>query len=369
MAEPLKYMYDKSFISELIGFSEHIIPGFDAVKFSTHFFNPYWDSLELKQRVKHVADAMADQLSGNYLRDIEVVTQLTKHIMVQLNGATTFTHIFIADYIERYGINHPEESLNAMEYATIISSCEFAIRPFIVKYPDMVMSQMLHWTNHPHASVRRLASEGCRPRLPWGMALVAFKKDPSPILPILEQLKNDPSEYVRKSVANNLNDIAKDNPEVVTDIIKAWKGSSKETDWILKHGSRTLLKKADKHTLSLFGVSAVSSATVTDLKVKHDIINIGGVLQFSFVLMHKEKLATVLRVEYLIYYRKSNGSLSKKIFKVTEQAFQSIKPQTISRKQSFKDMTTRKHYAGEHQLAIVVNGVELSKTSFMVNKD
>lgn len=366
MAEPLKYMYNDRFFKQLTLHCAEIIPGFNAGLFNANFATAEWEGLELKQRVRHAAKALAGQLTGKYKQDIKVVTQLIKHIQKELGDVSTFQHIFLADYIELYGIDHPVESLKAMEYATILSSCEFAIRPFIVKYPEQVMAQMLAWTQHKHASIRRLASEGCRPRLPWGMALAAHKKDPAHVLPILEALKNDPSEYVRKSVANNLNDIAKDNPDVVKDIIKRWQGNSKETDWILKHGSRTMLKKADEHTLSLFGVSAVKSVQVKDLAVKNASISIGGELNFSFTLSHKEPKPTLLRVEYMIYYMKASGTPGKKIFKVTENTFEPNKPYTIARKQSFKDMTTRKHYPGLHQLAIVVNGVEQAKVSFDV---
>ncbi len=366
MAEPLKYMYNDRFFKQLTRHCSEIITGFNAAQFNANFATPEWEGLELKQRVRHVAHAMAVQLTGNYKQDIKVVTNLIKHIQKELGEVSTFQHIFLADYIEQYGIDHPVESMKAMEYATILSSCEFAIRPFIVKYPQQVMAQMLEWTKHKHASIRRLASEGCRSRLPWGMALVAFKKDPAPILPILEALKNDPSEYVRKSVANNLNDIAKDNPDVVKDIIRRWQGNSKETDWILKHGSRTMLKKADEHTLSLFGVSAVKSVQVIDLTVKSGSINIGGALNFSFILSHKEPKPTLLRVEYMIYYMKASGTPTKKIFKVTENTFEPNRSYAITRKQSFKDMTTRKHYPGLHHLAIVVNGVEYEKIDFIV---
>ncbi len=366
MAEPLKYMYNDRFFKQLTRHCADIIPGFNAAQFNANFSTPEWDGLELKQRVRHVANAMAAQLTGKYKQDIKVVTQLIRHIQKELGDISTFQHIFLADYIEQYGIDYPVESMKAMEYATILSSCEFAIRPFIVKYPEQVMTQMLEWTKHKHASIRRLASEGCRPRLPWGMALVAFKKDPSTILPILEALKADPSEYVRKSVANNLNDIAKDNPDVVKDIIRRWQGSSKETDWILKHGSRTMLKKADEHTLSLFGVSAVKTVQVKDLTVKNPSISIGSELNFSFMLTHKESKPTLLRVEYTIYYMKASRTPTRKIFKVTENTFEPNRSYPIARKQSFKDMTTRKHYPGLHQIAIVVNGVEYEKIDFAV---
>jgi 3-methyladenine DNA glycosylase AlkC len=152
-------------------------------------------------------------------------------------------YIFLPDYIEQYGLEDFESSVKAIENVTRFVSCEFAVRPFILKYGGTMMKKMRTWSLHKSYHVRRLSSEGSRPRLPWAISIPELKKDPSPILPILENLKNDPSEWVRRSVANNLNDIAKDHPGLVIELARKWKGISRETDAIIKHGSRTLLKK------------------------------------------------------------------------------------------------------------------------------
>lgn len=356
-------MYNRQFVDELTQYCAATIPHFNKKRFLSAFFNKHWDTLELKQRVRHLAQTLASELSGNFKRDIKTVVDLTRHVLKTTGKENTFHYIFLADYVELYGMEHPAESFRALEDITVLSSAEFAIRPFIACYTDMAMKQMLQWAKHKHPSVRRLASEGCRPRLPWGMALRAFKKDPTPVLPILETLKNDPSEYVRKSVANNLNDIAKDNPQVVKDIITRWQGISKETDWIVKHGARTLLKKADEHTLSLFGVSDISSVAVSKLALGNKKIRIGDELSFSFNVLHKEPAGAKLRIEYIIYYKKA-GSTSKKVFKITESTFEPQVQYNISRRQSFKDMTTRRHYAGRHELAIAVNGAEKARVKF-----
>jgi 3-methyladenine DNA glycosylase AlkC len=274
--------------------------------------------------------------------------------------------MFLPDYIEQYGRGHLKESLDAMEVITKLCSCEFAIRPFIAAHTDDVLKQMLLWTTHTHPSVRRLASEGCRSRLPWGMALAAFKKDPAPLLPILERLKNDDSVFVRKSVANNLNDIAKDNPDLMLAIAERWMGESKHTDWIVKHACRTLLKKADTRALSLFGLSATPACTVDSLQLTSESIAIGDSLNFSFSLTNDDKENKVFRVEYVISYVKANQKQSKKVFKITENTYHPGASVRFRRKQSFADMTTRKHYAGIHRLAIAVNGVEKAGIDFEV---
>jgi len=233
---------------------------------------------------------------------------------------------------------------------------------------DAALKVMKGWCSHGHPSVRRLASEGCRPRLPWAMALPALKKDPSPILPILEKLKNDPSEFVRKSVANNLNDITKDNPDVAIRIAKKWKGYSRNTDWIIKHGCRTLLKKANNDALQLFGLDSSLACSVTDFKLRSKNINIGDHLHFAFILVNEEPNDVALRIEYIINYAKANNKQSRKIFKVTENTYLPGKPVLFSRKQSFADMTTRKHYPGRHTISIVVNGVEKAMVAFEVKE-
>src|SRR5688572_14204950 len=148
---------------------------------------------------------------------------------------------------------------------------------------------MLKWSKHARRHVRRLSSEGCRSRLPWAMAIPALKKDPSPILPILENLKNDESLFVRKSVANNLNDIAKDHPQVVLELVKKWKGNSEQTDWIIRHGCRTLLKKADQNVYALFGLNGKTNCEVNNLKLSKTKIKIGERLGFSFGLKNAGK--------------------------------------------------------------------------------
>ena len=274
--------------------------------------------------------------------------------------------MFLPDYVEKYGLANTDyqTSIHAIEQITQFTSCEFAVRPFIIQYPQKMMQQMLVWTTHESEHVRRLASEGCRPRLPWAMALPSLKQEPSPILPILTQLKNDPSEYVRRSVANNLNDITKDNPEIVLQIAQGWKGESPQTDRILKHGCRTLLKQGNTTVLQLFGFGAVDGIALSNFRILTPSVKIGDYLQFSFELTNKAPQPILLRLEYGLYYLKSNGSLSRKVFKISEKQYDGQRTTTILRKQSFRLITTRQFYTGQHQLSIIVNGRELAKESF-----
>ena len=195
------------------------------------------------------------------------------------------------------------------------------------------------------------------------MALPPLKKDPTPILPILESLKNDPSEYVRRSVANNINDIAKDNPEMVIEIAKKWKGISKEVDWVIKHGSRTLLKQGHPEILKYYGLGH-EGLEVSDFTIQTPKVAIGEYLEFLFKIKNTDTKPRTIRLEYGLYYLKKNGNQNRKVFKISERELTAGEEILIERKQSFKVITTRVFHKGEHRLSIIVNGVEKEELSF-----
>ncbi|MFN4150815.1 MAG: DNA alkylation repair protein, partial [Candidatus Sericytochromatia bacterium] len=365
MTELFKNIYNKTFFDSFNIALTNNIPNFDKDKFNSDIFSNDWEQKELKQRMRHISTVLKDHLSSNYRENIFYITKIIEYIKQSNFKESSLEYMFFADFVEQYGLNHLDVSLNAIEFITQFISCEFAIRPFIQKHPNKTLEKMKEWSLHENHHVRRLASEGCRPRLPWASALPDLKKDPSSILPILENLKTDESEYVRRSVANNLNDISKDNPDIVLNLLQKWKGISKETDWVIKHGSRTLLRKADPQVLSIFGMSNKINCKVSDLNIKNEIISIGDHLEFSFNLSNLAKEDLRARVEYAIYYVKANGKQSKKLFKITENVYKHKEVYKFNRKQSFRDMTTRKHYIGTHKLSIVINGNELIEKEFI----
>lgn len=366
MAEPLKNLYSTSFIQSMALSLKHVFPELNKKAFVQSIFDGDWERKELKQRMKHLAHVLQQYLHQNYKDDINTIIKWVHVLRSQSEIQQSFLYLFLAEYVEIFGRKDVTLSMKAIEEITQYTSCEFAIRPFLIADPEKVMKYMFKWSTHKNENVRRFSSEGCRPRLPWGMALPAFKKDPSLILPILENLKNDPSEYVRKSVANNLNDIAKDNPQVVVEIIKKWKGQSKHTDWIIKHGARTLLKKAHGEVLGLFDLNANVACAVINLELDKKKVKIGETLSFSFCLNTDSKKDTKLRIEFGIYYMKGLGKTSRKLFKITENTFLKGSEIVFNKKISFKDLTTRKHYSGRHKLAIVINGNELCEKEFLV---
>ena len=187
------------------------------------------------------------------------------------------------------------------------------------------------------------------------------------ILPVLEKLKNDESETVRRSVANNLNDISKDHPQLVLDICERWFGHSKHTDAVIKHACRRMLKAGDKRALMLFGYGDPTGIHLNNLGFDKEELFIGDNLQVSFELTIKENKAYKVRLEYGVYFMKANGKWSRKVFKITENTYAPGRHE-FSKKHSFADQSTRKHYPGEHHIAIIVNGEEKSKASFEVKE-
>lgn len=362
MPEPLKNYYNESFFDTLAARLAKVIKGFDKKEFNKKIFSDSWKNLELKQRMRHIATVLHHFLPKDFAKAADILINYVDLVLDGREGQMDFLHMFLPDYVELYGIHDYENSMRAFERITQFSSAEFAIRPFIIKYPQ-AMKQMLAWTKHPNPYVRRLSSEGARPRLPWAMALPALKKDPSPLLPILENLKTDPAETVRRSVANNLNDIAKDNPQLVMDIVERWQGTHPNTDWIIKHGSRTLLKKGHHDALDAFGLKRDLKITTGNVAVSPGKLKIGQSASLAFDVTLKDKAPQKLRVEYGVYYVKANGAANRKVFKITENTYAPGKPVSFARKLRFDDMTTRKHYTGHHKISIIINGKELGETS------
>lgn len=256
--------------------------------------------------------------------------------------------------------------MKALERFTSRSSAEFAVRPFLLREPERMMQQMTTWAGHQSEHVRRLASEGCRPRLPWGQALPVFKRDPAPVLAVLELLKADPSLYVRKSVANNLNDIAKDHPDVVIATAQRWKGTHPDTDWIVRHGCRTLIRKSIPEVMAMFGYADETDGgpLVTGASFTTDpaVLKLGDSCELSYALQLREGDPVRVRIEYGIDFVKARGQVSRKLFLLSDKTVPGGTHLTGTRTHRFADLTTRRHYAGTHRIALLVNGQEAAYT-------
>ncbi|WP_207432067.1 DNA alkylation repair protein [Sabulibacter ruber] len=366
MPTPLKEVYSPRFYDQFGQVLQMVLPTFDQEKFRQLIFAEGWEARELKERMRHTARVLHHFLPHHFPEAVAVIRQTIQQLREMRFPVQHVEFMFFPDYVELYGLEDLETSTKAMEHITQFISCEFAVRPFLLKYPEQMMAQMLAWSTHEHHHVRRFASEGCRPRLPWSMALPFLKRDPSPILPILENLKADPSEFVRRSVANNLNDISKDNPELVLNLLAQWKGQTKETDWVVKHGCRTLLKQGHTEVLQYFGFDGEAQLEVSDFKVLTPEVALGKDLLFAFSVKNTAETPQKVRLEYGVYYKKANNSLARKVFKISEREFAPVEVASVTRKQSFKYITTRRYYPGAHRVSLIVNGQEREIADFLV---
>lgn len=357
MSTLFKDLYDENYLSLLSKNIKKFYDSFDENGFKKAIFNKLWKDKELKQRMRHISLTLGSFLSKDYEENIGIL----KKTFSQMNYDYSLENMIFQDFVEVYGIDNFNISMDALKHFTINSSSEFAIRRFIIKYPKESLNIIKEFVKDEDEHIRRLVSEGIRPRLPWAITLEKFKKEPKEVLEILELLLDDESKYVQKSVANNLNDISKDNPKILIKFIKKHINKSKNINWILKHGSRTLLKTSNIEVLKLFGYQNISHINLSNFQVSNSV-NIAEDLDFSFVLSSKKDLGK-LRVEYAIEFVRLKDKSSKKVFKIAESDYK-IKQKEFKKTYSFRKITTRKYYAGIHTLFIIINGEVLAQKKF-----
>lgn len=358
MAEPLKNYYSREYIAKLSTTLSEVEPRIDSTTFRKQIFSSEWEGKELKARMLHIAETLKEFLPVSYPEAIAILGEVIERLPQDKNSG--YLGMYFPEFVALYGRDDWKTSLPALARFTRFSSSEFAVRPFILDDPERMMRQMRSWAKDRNEHVRRLSSEGCRPRLPWAMALPIFKRDPEPVLELLELLKNDPARYVQKSVANNLNDISKDHPDLTLATLKAWQGLSPSADWIIKHACRTLLKQSHPDALTLFGYQP-AVRELAEFRIAKRVIKLGDHIEFALMFHVKRKCQ--LRVEYLIDYLKQNGTHSTKVFQWVEREFPSGTHE-LTKRQLFAPMTTRRHYAGLHRIRVRINGREFDPEEF-----
>lgn len=357
----LRLMYNEESVGTLADAVAAAYPRFAREPFLAAVFAPGWDDLALKERMRRITTVLHDFLPTDYGDALAILRQA-----LPLLGEQGFEKMVFPDYVDVYGRDDLGRSLDALETFTQSVSAEFAIRPFIERYPQETMARMEQWAGHSHPGVRRLASEGCRPRLPWGMGLPALKQDPSPILPILDRLKNDPNESVRRSVANNLNDIAKDNPGVVIALLGQWQaGATPEVAWITRHALRTLVKDGHPQALELLGIGP-AEVLVSPVTVTPETVVIGEKVTFSFTITATGNAPQDLVVDYALYMQRAKGQQTAKVFKIGRWTLQPGETVAITRSHSFHPITTRKYYPGPHAIEPQLNGERYGRAEFVL---
>ena len=345
-----------------------VYPSFNSNNFIKDVLLSY-GSLELKERVNHIITILHQQMPRDFTETVKVFKQIP---VIWDRGnpddpLRSFAAWPIIDYVSVYGLSHPQESLAILKHLTGLFSAEFAIRPFIKKYPDECHQQFLLWIDDESEDVRRLVSEGTRPRLPWGMRLHQFIDSPKCNIPLLTSLKDDSSLYVRRSVANHLNDIAKDHPNLVIDVCKQWyKNANSELKWLIKHATRTLVKAGHAEIFPLLGFTENPQIAIEQLSLSNKEVKFGERIVFQFNLLSKSNIGQKLVIDYAIHFVKANGKQQAKVFKLKNINLKKEEQITLTKQFSFKPISTRKYYKGEHKIEILVNGICMANENFNV---
>lgn len=353
----LKHWFDEARYRRIADDLAELHPGFDRKSFLAHTLDGLAER-SLLQRLRRTSEAMRLTLPESYPRAVAILRKL----------APRFQHGFVSlalpDYVGLYGLDDFERSMDALRFFTTFGSSEFAIREFLRRDLSRTLAVMETWSRDPDEHVRRLASEGCRPRLPWSFKLRELIADPSPALPILHNLRADPSLYVRKSVANHLNDITKDHPDWVLERIAKWDLTDDRTAWIAKRALRTLIKQGDRRALGVIGAGRKAEVAVETFTLSPGRVQLGSALALSLRLKSVSSRAQKLVVDYAIHYVKQSGATTKKVFKWKETSIDPGESLELIKRQRIQDFTTRKHHPGRHRVEVLVNGEVLGEQAF-----
>lgn len=366
VAEPFKNAFNLDTVELLADAVERAHPEFDRTRFRA-FASDGFEDLELTQRGRRVADALRHVLPEDPAVAIGIlVNSLPPFVEAErLRGLDGFRFMPFTIFVSTYGIECFDASMKAQHILTQHFTAEASIRPFIEKEPERTLAVLRSWTSDPSEHVRRLVSEGTRPRLPWSGRLRRFERDPEPVIELLELLKNDPSEYVRRSVANNLNDIAKDHPDRVLDLCEAWKvDATPARAALISHALRSLVKAGHPRALALLGARHDVSFEIERPRIEPPAVEIGGAVRISFDVRNTGERTERFVIDYRVHFVKASGATSAKTFKLT---FANLEPGAVrscSILRSVEQRTTRVHYPGRHEVEAVVNGHPYSLGTF-----
>lgn len=334
--------------------------------------NPELLSLEMKERVKNIASALYITINKPYPEVLNLILDLLDEGHHKLGELRGFPVWVIADIVERYGLDYPELSLQAIHKITQHFTGEFAILPYLEHYPKLTLDVLQQWTSDPSSDVRRLVSEGIRPRLPWAKKVDWLIEDPSDIFPLLTKLYDDDSEFVRRSVANNLNDISKDHPDRVINCLKNWQennGYSKNTktlDWIIRHGCRSLIKQSHAGALELQGYSSTPQISIKQFEIHPSQIVLGKKFEVSLAIHNHSESDEALLIDLELLSPSLNGGSRRRILKWSRKISQAGSTLSMQKKWPIKDTTTRKERTGLHHINLIINGQNLGNISFEV---
>ncbi len=366
MAQTLKSRFGPAVVAEIAGMVKTAWPAFDAAAFVFDALAGF-EERELMARADHLAVTMRRHLPEDFATAGEVVLQSLGPILGghSNHGMAPFLYLPHVLFVGRYGLDHFDLSMRLQHALTQRFTAEFSIRAFIEHDPARTLARLDAWTGDASEHVRRLVSEGTRPRLPWASRLRAFQRDPAPVLDLLEKLKDDPSIYVRRSVANNLNDIGKDHPGHLIDTATRWLiDASPERRWIVEHALRSAVKQGSSEALALLGYGDTPRLSLREISISPRTASIGDTLRIGCELHNPLRRRQSALVDLVVHYVKAHGGSSAKVFKLKRIDLEPGQSVCLGKRITLAQLTTRRHHAGEHRVELLINGRAQALGSF-----
>jgi 3-methyladenine DNA glycosylase AlkC len=370
MAEPLKNHFGRRVPHTIASQITGVWPAFDEDRFTGDVLEGY-DDLGLMDRGRHIARTLRKHLPDSYPEALDLLLRSVGDRPARTEGdggMASFLYLPHVQFVEEFGLEDFEASTKALHFLTQRFTGEFSIRPFIERYEAESLELLKRWTQDPNAHVRRLVSEGTRPRLPWATRLRRFQEDPAPVLPLLERLRDDPEGFVRRSVANNLNDIGKDSPDVLVEVARRWMIDADERRRALvRHALRSLVKQGDPRALEILGYGQAAAVEVREVRIAPEVPK-GDALTIEFDLRSTSADSQRLLVDLRVHYMKANGTTSPKVFKLKTLELPPGGAASFKKRLSLVDLTTRKHHAGRHHVEALINGTVEPLGQFVVTE-
>jgi 3-methyladenine DNA glycosylase AlkC len=377
VADALKTFFSPALVKRLADTILAAHPSFPARAFVRQATSKL-DRLELMDRGRHIAAALRDHLPQRYEDAVGVLLRSLgpEHATDELKGVgmAPFFYFPHVAFVAEHGLDHFELSMQAQHELTRRFSCEFSIRPFLERHPDATLAVLARWVRDPNPHVRRLVSEGTRPRLPWAPRVRWIEREPERVLPLLEALKDDSASVVRRSVANHLNDLSKGRPDLVHAIASRWlRGASPERRALVEHALRSAVKRGDRRALELLGFGERPRVDLSDVHFSPARVRIGGRTRVSFTVKAKRArgsgraVTQTLVVDLVVHFVKASGRTSPKVFKVARVQLAPEQSATVNKNVSLAVHTTRKPNAGKHIVEALLNGERFPLGAFIVS--
>lgn len=370
--EPLKNSLSPDLVGRIAAHVARHLDGFDRSDFVAAICGEL-PRLELKQRSQLITDHLHACLPQDLTERFALIRAMLHpdqdaHSSGQSDdlGLRGWAMMPLGAVVGQHGVAAFDEGLDLLKEMTSRFSSEFDVRYFLLADQRRALARMHDWVDAPNRHVRRLVSEGTRPRLPWAMRLPALMRDPRPILPLLEALRDDEDEYVRRSVANNLNDIAKDHPDLVASLTEDWLGGAGPARTkLLRHACRTLIKQGHPVALRAFGISA-PQIELHSLNIAQTAIRLGQTLDFSVTLRSTSAAVQAVIIDYILHFRRANNTRSAKVFKWKKLTLAAGETVRLTRSHAIAPVTTRRYYPGSQALSLRINGEDTHSVEFML---